>query len=293
MRPRTHRALPAVLVFAVCAWAAPRASAQNDDKLIAQLGHGDPEVRIEALRGLLTSVDPRLPEALLPLLEDSGNSIRRLAARAVGSRWWQIPEERRGGFVAALERNSRSEFEDERNMVRRGVGLLERDYRGPMFARSPDRRWVVYERLNLPCIIDTKNATEELVGWSPEREAWLQSSWGNAEVASSALWHPDSSMVALAMIITRKANGVWVWRPGRALRKIEPEEIVAAVGPVDGVVLRSAGVFLEPGRWDGDRLLIKANYSVMKGEEFTDWEAEFAWDAADDRLALVKRSEVR
>lgn len=293
MRPRIRRALPAVLVFAVGAFAAPRASAQNDDKLIAQLGHGDPEVRIEALRGLLTSVDPRLPEALLPLLEDSGSSIRRLAARAVGSRWWQIPGERRDQFIAALDRNSRSEFEDERNMVQRGVGLLKRDYRGPMFARSPDRRWVVYERLNLPCIIDTKNATEELAGWSPDREAWLQSSWGNAEIASSALWHPDSSMVALAMIITRKANGVWVWRPGRALRKIEPEEIVAAVGPVDGVVLRSAGVFLEPERWDGDRLLIKANYSVMKGEGFTDWEAEFAWDAADDRLALVKRSEVR
>lgn len=293
MRFRIRRVPPAVLVVAIWAFATPWAPAQNDDKLIAQLGHGDPEVRIEALRGLLTSVDPRLPEALLPLLQDSGNSIRRLAARAVGSRWWQIPEDRRDAFVAALERNARSEFEDERNMVRRGVGLLERDYGGPMFARSPDRRWVVYERLNLPCVIDTKNATEELVGWSPEREAWLQSSWGNAEVASSVLWHPKSSMAALAMIITRKANGVWVWRPGRPLRKIEPDEVVTAVGPVDGVVLRSAGVFLEPARWDGDRLLIKANYSVMKGEEFTDWEADFAWDAADDRLALVKRTEVR
>jgi hypothetical protein len=289
MRPRVLLPLAALLLAAGCA----HASAAEDDRLIGRLGHGDPEVRLAALRGLLTSLDPRLPGALRPLLEDSGNSIRRLAARAVGSRWWQIPEEERAGFADALRRNARSEFEDERNMVRRGIGLLERDYRGPMFAASPDRRWVVYERLNLPCIIDAANGTEELVGWSPQREAWFQPAWGNGELSSSALWHPDSAMVALAMIITRKANGVWIWRPGRPLRKIDAEDIIAAIGPVDGTVLRSGGIFFDPVRWEGQRLVIGCDYSVMKGEDYRDWKAEFTWDAATDRLSLVRRSESR
>jgi hypothetical protein len=245
---------------------------------------------VEALRELMTSPDPRLPEALLPLLRDEGNSIRRLAARAVGSRWGQIPDDRREEFTAALARNARSEFEDERHMTARGLGLLRRDYRGPMFARSPGKRWVVYERLNLPCIIDTSTGTEELVGWTPEREAFFGPSWGNGETAPSVHWHPGSDMVALDMLVNRKANAVWIWSPGGRVRKIGPDEVVAAIGPVDGEVMRSGGIFFETQKWDRNQLLVEANYTVMKGETFTDWTASFSWDPETDRLTLVSKS---
>lgn len=101
---------------------------------------------------------------MLSLLSDEGNSIRRLAARAIGSRWWQLSKEKVLEFVAALRRNEKSEFEDERNMIARAIGLLQRDYKSKMFARSSNGRWVVYERSGLPCLIDTTTDTEELLG---------------------------------------------------------------------------------------------------------------------------------
>ncbi|HUE40730.1 MAG TPA: HEAT repeat domain-containing protein, partial [Chthoniobacterales bacterium] len=110
------------------------------DIYLPQLKDKDPDVRIAALRELLTSLDFRIPEAMLPLLSDEGNSIRRLAARAVGSRWWQIPKEKSERYVSALEKNLRPEvdFEDEKNMAERGIGLLTRRYDSKMFSRSPN-----------------------------------------------------------------------------------------------------------------------------------------------------------
>jgi len=72
------------------------------DVYLPQLKDKDADARIAALRELLTSLDSRMPEAMLPLLSDEGNSIRRLAARAIGSRWWQIPKEKAESYVNAL-----------------------------------------------------------------------------------------------------------------------------------------------------------------------------------------------
>jgi hypothetical protein len=54
------------------------------------------------MRQIGTSNDPRLPDACLPVLKKEGNSIRRLAARAIGSQWHQIPKDRVPVFTAAL-----------------------------------------------------------------------------------------------------------------------------------------------------------------------------------------------
>jgi len=91
------------------------------DIYLPQLKDKNAEVRIEALRHLQTFLDSRIPEAMLPLLSDEGNSIRRLAARAIGSRWWQIPKEKSESYVNALAQNLRSEleFEDEKNIAER------------------------------------------------------------------------------------------------------------------------------------------------------------------------------
>src|SRR5437660_9863495 len=80
------------------------------DVYLPQLKDKDADVRIAALRELLTSLDSRIPEAMLPLLSDEGNSIRRLAAGAIGSRWWQIPKGITGSYGNALEHKLRSEL---------------------------------------------------------------------------------------------------------------------------------------------------------------------------------------
>jgi len=72
------------------------------DVYLPQLKDKDADVRIAALRELLTSLDSRIPEAMLSLLSNEGNSIRRLGDRAVGSRWWQIPKEKTESYVNAL-----------------------------------------------------------------------------------------------------------------------------------------------------------------------------------------------
>src|SRR5207247_10071575 len=107
---------------------------------------------------------------MLPLLSDEGNSIRRLAARAIGSRWWQIPKEKTESYVNALEHNLRSEidFEDEKNMAESGIGLLTRQYDAKMFSRSPNGLCTIYERRGFTCLIDTTPYSEDLIGCAPE-----------------------------------------------------------------------------------------------------------------------------
>src|SRR5438046_3905356 len=190
------------------------------DIYLPQLKDKDADVRIAALRELLTSLDSRIPEAMLPLLSDEGNSIRRRAARAIGSRWWQIPQEKAESYVNALEHNLRSEvdFEDEKNMAERAIGLLTRRYDSKMFSRSQNGRWVIYERRGFPCLIDTTTYTEELVGWAPvynrksEMPPWLVG--GNSTNGQDeALWHPTREAVALSVSTSRRATSVWIWEP--------------------------------------------------------------------------------
>ncbi len=281
--------LAAIRRTALLLAAAAETASEQD---LAALKNPDPDQRVEALRNLMTSPDPRLPAAVLPLLRDEGNSIRRLAARAVGSRWGQIPRDARDEFINALQRNAKSDFDDERNMVQRGLGLLRRDYRGPMFARSPDKGWVVYERLNLPCVIDTSNSSEELVGWNEERAAWFGPSWGNTETVPCVHWHPSSELVALDMLVNRKANAIWIWRPGQPLRVISPDEVVAAVGPVEGEVMRSGGVFFEVEEWEGRNLRISTNFSTIQADSITDWSATLTWNPETDRLTTIEKSKV-
>jgi len=118
---------------------------------------------MEALNSLATSLDPRIPDACLPLLKSPGMSIRRKAARAIGSRWQQIPKERGQTFVDALKVNLNSDERALVNMSRRGIGLLQRTYDNDMFSRSKNGRWVVYERYGKPCLIIIKGSGQQRV----------------------------------------------------------------------------------------------------------------------------------
>jgi len=187
-------------VASTIAYAALQAGSDPLDAFLAQLKNPEPDARIAALRELQTSLDPRIPDAMLSLLPDEGNSIRRIAARAIGSRWWQISKENVPQFVEALRRNEKSEFEDEKNMIARAVGLLTRDYKSKIFARSSNGRWVVYERRGLPCLIDTTTDSEELLGWprdeSTTSEGMLLPALGNEPLGDAVVWHPTKEAVA-------------------------------------------------------------------------------------------------
>ena len=233
---------------------------EPDGVHLSRLKSPVPETRIAALRELQTSLDPRLPNALLPLLSDKGNSIRRLAARAIGSRWWQIPKERVPIFIKALQYNQASEHRDERNMVNRAIGLLNRDYTSNMFALSANKRWVIYERRRLPCLIDTTNDSEELLGWSPEpgHLNWLISAFGNKPLKDSVLWHSKDEIVAFDIFLHRYASTVWVWGHGLGTRTLVAQKVINALG----YEASGRGDFYTTlKQWKGEELFIEVFYA--------------------------------
>lgn len=285
------RLISALLLFP-CSLSAQQADPANDEQ-IARLKDGDMEMRIGALRELQTSLDRRLPEAFLPLLADEGNSIRRLAARGVGSRYWQISDGRKPAFLKALARNLVSEREDERNMAARAIGLLTQKYDGAMFGRSPDGRWVIYERHGLPCLIDTGNKTEELLGWdaASRYEGQLASAWGNGVVERSVHWHPAEEIVALDILINRKESTVWVWRHMKGVKKFDAGALRNTVGYRDDEINRGAGIYVQTEAWHGNELRISADFGLRRGDNYIDVSAVFGWDMATDALRMISKNE--
>lgn len=255
------------------------------DVYLPQLKDNDPDVRIEAVRHLLTSLDSRIPEAMLSLLSDEGNSIRRLAARAIGSRWWQIPKDKVNTYVKALQGNLKAEqdFEDEKNMAERGIGLLTKKYDSEMFSRSPNGRWVIYERYSFPCLIDTTTYTEELIGWSrlfnkdSEMLPWLFS--GNSPIGKDgALWHPDKEAVALSVSTSKRATTVWIWEHQHGVQKLTRPELIKLLHP-KGKTDEPNPFTIEIKGWNGDELLV----SVEWGTEPMIGKAQIAWNLSQHK----------
>jgi hypothetical protein len=260
----------------------PAALADEEiENALRELKSPSPEVRVSGLRDLMTSLDPRIPDAVLPLLRDEGDSIRRLAARALGSRWWQIPEESRAEILRALEPNLRSPHEDERQMAVRAVGLIsrQRTAREPVFSLSPNKRWLVYERRGLPCIIDTENDTEELVGWEPLPESYIS--------YCGSHWHPRIEMLAVSVGIGRHHSAIWIWRPGKPLLKLDKSDLEPLLGGnltqlgLDNCSVKS---------WKGRDLLVDYTYEISKDEEYEAWTARFQWSPETGRLRLLRKA---
>jgi hypothetical protein len=252
--------------------------------LLAQLKNPEPDARIEALRELETSLDPRIPDAMLPLLSDEGNSIRRLAARAIGSRWWQIsnavPQ-----FLEALQRNKRSGFEDEENMIVRAIGLLKCDYTSEMFAWSTNKRWVIYERRGLPCLIDTKTDTEELLGWPREESLGLElfmPAIGNSILSKSVSWHPTKEAVALSILQSRRATTVWIWQHQFGLCKLARAELVKLLH-TKGAIDEPNPITMQVKEWKDDELQVSVGWGRY-GEENG---AVIAWDLSKHYWRVV------
>jgi hypothetical protein len=264
------------------------------DVYLPQLKDKDADVRIAALRELLTSLDSRIPEAMLPLLSDEGNSIRRLAARAIGSRWWQIPKDKTESYVNALEHNLRPEvdFEDEKNMAERAIGLLTKKYDSKMFSRSPNGRWIIYERRGFPCLIDTTTYTEELLGWSAaynrnsEMPPWIFG--GNSPIGQDeALWHPTKEAVGLSVSISRRATSVWIWEHKQGVQKLTHSELIKLLHP-KGKIDEPNPITAEIKEWKGDDLLVSVSWGLED-----EGGATIAWNLASHGWRIVSRESAR
>ena len=264
------------------------------DVYLPQLKDKDADVRIEALRQLQTSLDSRIPDAMFALLPDEGNSIRRLAARAIGSRWWQIPREKTESYVNALEHNLRSEvdFEDEKNMAERAIGLLTRRYDSKMFSRSPNGRWILYERRGFPCLIDTTTYTEELLGWSAstgrdlEMPPWFFG--GNSPIGQEeALWHPNKEAVALSVSISRRATSVWIWEHKHGVQKLKRSELIKLLHP-KGKIEEPNPITAEFKEWKGDDLLVSVGWGLED-----EGGATVAWNLANHGWRVVSRESAK
>jgi len=287
-----------ILIFPAVAWALLNASlvvhaaesSQTPDTEadLVNLKNSSADVRLEALRDLQTSLDLRIPDAMLPLLSDEGNSIRRLAARAIGSRWWQIAKERVPEVVTALHRNDKTEFEDEKNMIDRAVGLLTREYSGDMFARSANKRWVIYERRGLPCLIDTQTETEELLDWPRDEGAGLEilvAAFGNSTLKDSVSWHPAKEAVALLILQTRRATTVWIWQHRFPLRKLERSRLIKLLHP-KGAIDEPNPITAEVKEWKDDQLHVSVRWGRYGEEEG----AVVAWDLSSHSWRVISRS---
>ena len=260
-------------------------------RLLKQLESPDIDARQQAMVELQTSLDPRIPEACLPVLTMEGDSIRRLAARAIGSRWHQIPAERIPTFVAALKPHLQSEHTGLVNMARRGIALLEHDFKSPMLSRSRSKRWVIYERRGLPCLIDTTTMTEELPGHPSEIK--MASAYGNEEFGSTVQWHPKKDVVAMDMIQFRRVSLLWFWQHGKGLRQLSVAELCKAVGHPETEIAGAAGFFTEITGWKGDALEFTLSYSVIKGDDFIDHDAKLQWNSATDQLRVISDTILR
>jgi hypothetical protein len=278
----------ATMIVSLIACVASLCDADPDDGLFAQLKSPEVDVRIAALREVQTSLDPRIPDAMSSLLADEGNSIRRLAARAIGSRWWQIPKEKVPQFVATLRRNENSEFEDERNMVVRAIGLLTRDYTSKMFARSSNGRWVVYERRALPGLIDTTTETEELLGWPRGERSGLEMllpAFGNEPVVNAVDWHPTREAVAFSVLESRRATMVWVWQHRFGLRKLQPATLMKLLRLKESIGEPNP-ITAEVKEWKGNELYVSVGWGTREGNN-----AVIAWDLSKHNWRIVSRND--
>jgi hypothetical protein len=295
MRVALTISISAVLLLAVGTISAAEGIPEND-ALFKLLQHENMDVRIAALRELQTSLDPRMPEALLILLRDDGNSIRRLAARGIGSRYWQIPEERIPDFVQALKANANTEWEDEKEMVRRAVSLLTRTYDSSEVSRSPNGRWVLYERYNLPCLIDTSTGSEELLGWKPEDRVRISSYLLNGGDNGVSIWHPEKEMVAMSAAVSRRQATMIAWVHGKGFKRLEHSNVFKALGANEDRVNGAGGFFVEYKGWSDDQIRISCYFVVLESLEglknkgdFVEGEiqAELLWNPVSDEITKV------
>jgi len=188
--------------------AAPFLMASEAEKVIARLSSPDITTRRAAVEAIQTLDDPAIPAACLPLLKDEGFSIRRQTARAIGSRFFDVPKEQRKTYIEALKKCAADGPADNTLICQRAIGLLTENYAFPAFSVGPKKKWVLYERRKLPVITLAKNGSHELLSpvWPGENELLkLAVTNSSAEELFSPHWHSSGEAVAFTMILQRRS----------------------------------------------------------------------------------------
>ncbi len=209
-----------------------------DPAWLVRLHSPDVAVRRAAIDEIQTLDDTRIPGACLPLLDDEGASIRRQAARAIGSRFSQIPKGRIDIYIQALRKCAARGPEDVTLIAGRAMGLLTRDYSRSAFSTSPDGKWVLYERRRRPVVAsvqrqvhtllspkvpeddysldDTRVRDGDIEGCEPARTTRLLKLMATNETASdlfSPVWHPQSIALEFNPIVQMKFfMPICIWR---------------------------------------------------------------------------------
>ncbi len=249
---------------------------------LAKLKSRDPDARIEALRELEYSLDPRLPEVMLRLLSDSGDSIRRVAAHGIGSRWWQVPKGRVEFFVSKMKEAAKKEGESEGGELCRSIDLLQQSVGKRMefpkaVSLSPNGRWIIYDRLGSPCLIDVQNQTEEILGW-PQKD------W-EGRFLGEGLWHPTKEVALVSFHTRRGPASLCVWTHGKGVKVVGKSSFMDLLQKKK--LSFHEGMFslnTEDAKWKGDRLSIPASFEDIKTEK--SYSASFLWDASLMELRL-------
>ena len=135
----------------------------------------------------------------------------------------------------------------------------------------------------MPCLVDTGNETEELLGFGTGGK--FRPAIGNEEVKRSAAWHPNREMVALEIVAGRHHSTLWVWEHKKGLRQFRREDSAKALGIKEtaefGVYFASSII-----GWTADGLEFSVKISVKQGEEYIDYDCErILWNPQNDRFS--------
>jgi len=225
---------------------------------IARLSSPDITTRRAAVEAIQTLDDPAIPAACLPLLKDEGLSIRRQAARAIGSRFFDVPKDQRKTYLEALQKCAAEGPEDNTLICQRAIGLHTENYAFHFFSVGPKKKWVLFERRKLPVITLAKNGSHELLSpvWPGEDELLkLAVTNSPADELFSPHWHSSGEAVAFTMILQRRFfHPIFIWHSGTAdLKVLEPRSLKSLLPPR----YPNWGTTSDFVKWDGTKAIIR------------------------------------
>lgn len=265
--------------------------AQEKNREIERLGSPDIAVRRAAVEAIQTMDVPGIPAACLRLLKDEGISIRRQAARAIGSRFAEIPEVEKKAYLAALKESAAMGPADNKLMCERAIGLLKGDFSYPSFSVGPHKKWVLYERRKLPVITLVKQGNHELLSpvWPGENELLkLAVTNESAKDLFDPHWHSSGEAVAFTMQLQRRFfHPIFVWSASAAeLKVLEPKSLKPLLPPR----YPNWGTTSDFVRWDGTKVIVRIyDCASPDGPPPNDPGVFISYDTATGQLARVAK----
>ncbi len=235
--------------------------ARDASKSVAARASPDIEIRRAAVDAIQTLDEPGIPAACLPLLKDSGFSIRRQAARAIGSRFSEIPENQRKTYVQALKTCAADGPEDVTLICQRAIGLLTANYKFPSFSVGPKKKWVLYERRKLPVIAPVNGGPHTLI--SPVAVDFngkpdllkMEVTNESVEKLFHPHWHPSGDALAFTMVLQRRFyTPVCIWSSASDKITILEAHSLKGVLPPRYPAWGTTTDFV---RWVGDKAIVR------------------------------------